>query len=300
MQVLKEMASDLALSEEYIYKFSHRTFMAYKCYKKACKNGKKRTICEPSAELKTLQYWVLDNVLSRFPVSEYSTAYEKNCSVRVNAYKHHNGNHILHTDIKNFFESISALFVHKLLEEYYSAEEISFLMDIVLLNGKMVVGSITAPKLANCIMYQFDKEIEKELQEIQKITYTRYADDIIVSSNLWINPVVCECIKSKLESMGLCINEKKTYYSNRASRRVVTGVVIDNNNNSLSIGWRKYKKLKGEIYKFLVYDNKYESRTLKRDNLIGQLAYLKSINPNRYHSLKKAFKKYRNYEQLFS
>lgn len=77
MQVLKEMANELALSEEYITKFSRRTFVAYKQYKKKCKNGKKRTICEPSAELKLLQYWVMDNVLNRFPVSEYCTAYEK-------------------------------------------------------------------------------------------------------------------------------------------------------------------------------------------------------------------------------
>jgi len=247
MQVLKEMANDLALSEEYIYKFSHRTFVAYKQYKKNCKNGKKRTICEPSAELKLLQYWVLDNVLDRFPVSEYSTAYEKKCSVKTNAYKHCKAKYIFHTDIKNFFESIPSLFVYELLIEHYSAEETRFLMDIVLRNGKMVVGSITAPKLANCIMYQFDKEIEKELQEIQEITYTRYADDIIVSSDSWIEPAVCECIKNKLESMGLSINEKKTYYSNKSKRRVVTGVVIDNNNNSLSIGWKKYKQLKGVV-----------------------------------------------------
>lgn len=298
MQVLKEMARDLALSEEYIEKFSHRTFMAYKQYKKKCKNGKKRTIYEPSAELKTLQYWVLDNVLDKFPVSEFSTAYEKKCSVKINANKHRKAKFIFHTDIKNFFESIPSLLVFELLKEHYSIEETRFLMDIVLLNGKMVVGSITAPKLANCIMYDFDIELERNLQEIQSITYTRYADDIIVSSNSWIEPVVSECIKDKLESMGLCINEKKTYYSNMSSRRMVTGVIIDNNNNSLSIGWRKYKQLKGDIYKFLVY-NECNDKTNKREKLIGRLAYLKSIDPNRYHSLKKAFKKYKNSERLF-
>ena len=183
--------------------------------------------------------------------------------------------------------------------QQYSAEETDFLMDIVLRNGKMVVGSITAPKLANCIMYQFDKEIEKELQKIQKITYTRYADDITISSDSWIQPDVYECIKTKLQSMGLQINEKKTYYANKSKQRVVTGVVIDNNNNSLSIGWKKYKQLKGEVYKFLVYDEVAESKLSGKDKLIGKLAYLKSIDPNRYQSLKTAFKKYKNFEKLF-
>lgn len=299
MQVLKEMANELALSEEYITKFSRRTFVAYKQYKKKCKNGKKRTICEPSAELKLLQYWVMDNVLNRFPVSEYCTAYEKKCSVKKNAYKHCRAKYIFHTDIKNFFESIQAVFVYKLFMQQYSKEETEFLMDIVLRNGKMVVGSITAPKLANCIMYQFDKEIEKELQKIQKITYTRYADDITISSDSWIQPDVYECIKTKLQSMGLQINEKKTYYANKSKQRVVTGVVIDNNNNSLSIGWKKYKQLKGEVYKFLVYDEVLESKLSGKDKLIGKLAYLKSIDPNRYQSLKTAFKKYKNFEKLF-
>lgn len=306
MELLRKMSKELFLDEDYILDLSKRTFYCYKKYDKVCKNAKKRTIYEPSQELKTLQYWVLNRVLSNIPVSEYSMAYEKGCSVRKNAYVHKSSNYILHTDITNFFESIQPRYIANLFRNTYSSEEVKFLLDIILLNGKLVVGSITAPKIANCIMYQFDIEIVNELNQFQNIIYSRYADDIVISSMTYIDPILLTKIQEKLQYIGLSINKKKTYYSSKKDKRLVTGVVIDNNNNSLSIGWKKYKLLKSQIYKYLIHTDGLDNHELdsvrkkEKEVLIGKIAYLKSVDGNRYLALKRSFRDYRSYEELFN
>ena len=62
---------------------------------------------QPSKELKVLQYWLGKNIFKFFPISKYSTAYQKGCSVKKNADYHKECNYVLHTDIVHFFESIT-------------------------------------------------------------------------------------------------------------------------------------------------------------------------------------------------
>ena len=38
-----------------------------------------------------------------------------------------------------------------------------------MLNGKVPTGSITAPRIANRVMYDFDEELVDELSKIQKV-----------------------------------------------------------------------------------------------------------------------------------
>ena len=52
--------------------------------------------------------------------------------------------------------------------------------------NNLVVGSVASPIISNCVMYEFDIRMSK-LLESNKMNYTRYADDIVISSNQFID-----------------------------------------------------------------------------------------------------------------
>lgn len=284
MTILEKMSRDLGLSEKYILSKINRSYIFYSKHFTYNKRGKKREVYEPSAELKLFQTWVNKNILVNYSVSIYATAYEDETSIRKNAYRHKDSSYILHTDIRHFFESITFKQVSEIFRNDYSEEDIQTILKIVMLNGKVPTGSITAPRIANRVMYDFDEELVDELSKIQKVIYTRYADDIVISSEEYIREDILQKIIELLKKYGFECNKDKTYYANKRCRRNITGVVLDNNHDSISIGWRRYKDLKLKIYKYLKYGEG------NKESIRGELAFLKGINGNKYLAIKNHYK----------
>ncbi len=85
-----------------------------------------------------------------FPVSEYSSAYSKGNSVRKNAAVHKEGRYLLHTDITNFFPTIS----RTMLKQYFQSnesltrklgmadEDIELILDICLYRGENLLLAV--------------------------------------------------------------------------------------------------------------------------------------------------------------
>ena len=300
MDLLERMSTELGIDKKYIVNCSKRNNLYAQYYIKK-KNGKKRKILQPSKELKVLQYWIGKNIFGRFPISEYSMAYQKECSVKRNAQYHKNGRYILHTDIVSFFESIKRETLHsffvrnKLVVDTLklSPDEMDLIMNLVLYKGtNLVVGSVASPVISNCVMYDFDLKIA-EIVEKKSMKYTRYADDIIISSNSYIDKSILNNIDQLLEEYGFKRNISKTYFMSKHKRREVTGIIIDNNNNSLSLGRAKYLELKRDIYKYLV-------KSIGNVNQIkGMLAYLQDVDRKRYESLKNTYIKYDKNGEIF-
>lgn len=301
MKLVLRMAINLDLDEDFILDcIEHND--RYKKFLVPKKNGNYRKVLQPSKELKTLQYWMLKNVLQCFPKSKYSSAYSKGDSIKRNAYVHRNARYILHTDISNFFPSINRDMLLVFFERNkdicrqleLDEEDINVIADIVLYKGReLVIGSVASPTIANIIMNEFDEELANSILGQDKFRYTRYADDIIISSMEFIDNAFIDEIDRLLESKGFSRNREKTYFMNKKCRRKVTGIVLDNNENMLSIGHRRYKLLKKEIYSLLI---KEQGDT---DHVKGYLAFVKDINPKTYHQLKNIYKKYDKKGKLF-
>lgn len=286
--ILQLMSKDLNLDAEYIMSVADNN-TAYKKYKINKKNGHKRDIYHPSKNLKVLQYWVVKKIFSLYPISQYSKAYSKGNSIRKNALVHRNSKYIVHLDIKNFFESINCNHVDKLLNKINNIDEDDkeLIKKIVLYKGEyLVVGSVASPIISNCVMYEFDKKIEKEILNETSYKYTRYADDIIISDYKYIDKQIIERIKEILKEYDFNLNEEKTYFMNKSNRRVVTGVVIDNNNNKLGIGSKKYRDVKKMLYEYLI-KNKGE-----KDKIHGYLSLIKDLDYEKYNSIRNTYSRY--------
>jgi hypothetical protein len=93
-------------------------------------------------------------------------------------------------------------------------------------------------------MFEFDKMMS-DFCSNNNLSYTRYADDITISSGDWIKTeeilaYVISLVKSSRIN-NLEINQKKTYLASKARSRRVTGLVISNE-GMISLG-RDRKRL---------------------------------------------------------
>lgn len=300
MNLLEQMNCDLGIDKQYIQYCAKRNNLYARYYIKK-KNGGRREILQPSKELKALQYWLIRNIFNQFPISKYNSAYQKGCSIRENAVCHQKSKYILHTDIVHFFESITRKSMISFFERnkdivnklQLSSEEINLILNLVLYKGEyLVVGSVASPMISNCVMYEFDMKLG-ELVEERNMKYTRYADDIVISSNNYIDSVILSEIDILLNKYEFKRNIGKTYFMCKRKRREVTGIVIDNNDNSLSIGHKKYTQLKRDIYNYLV------KRQGNCNQIRGKLAHLKNVNINKYIAIKKIYIRYDKCNELF-
>lgn len=300
MNLLEQMNCDLGIDKQYIQYCAKRNNLYARYYIKK-KNGGRREILQPSKELKALQYWLIRNIFNQFPISPYSAAYQKGCSIRKNAICHQNGKYILHTDIVHFFESITRKSMISFFQRnkdiannlQLSSEEIKLILNLVLYKGQyLVVGSVASPMISNCIMYEFDMKLG-ELVEKMNMKYTRYADDIVISSDNYIDESILNGIDILLNEYAFKRNISKTYFMCKRKKREITGLVIDNNDNSLSIGHKKYSQLKRDIYNYLV------KKQGNCSQIKGKLAHLKNVNIDKYVAIKKIYSRYDKSNEIF-
>lgn len=301
MSLSEKIAKGIGIDAQYVEFIAKRNNL-YARYFIDKKGGGKREILQPSKELKVIQRWLNKNFFIKFPVSVYSQAYSKGDSVRKNALIHKDARYMLHTDITNFFPTITREMLVNYLGENIgivkewglTINDVKLILDICLYKGEhLVVGSVASPRIANMIMYKFDLELQERLDAIGPMNYTRYADDIVISSKDYIDETVIDLVSELLDKYGFTMNRKKTYFMNRKCKRAVTGVVIDNNSNKLSVGNKKYKMIERMIYKYLV---KGEGNLAY---INGYLSYIKELNYEQYNQIKNIYKRYDKEGKIF-
>lgn len=293
MDIITAISEDLFLEKEYIINIIKNSRHYYRRFEIEKKNGGTRTIYQPSAELKTLQYWLLRNVFEKLPVSENAYAYCKGKSIVHNAQKHLANKFILYIDICSFFESINSTHLETVLNKHKNdfslldlsnANEIKTICDICLLNNHMTIGAVSSPSISNVIFYEIDDFLTKYC-ESKKYIYSRYADDIYISSDSFIQPIIINDIERNFKQYCFKINKKKTRFMSRNNKKIITGLILTSE-KKLSIGLDKKKKLKKDIYAFLKH-GRGDSEKIK-----GYLSFLKSVEPIYYDNIIIKYTKY--------
>ena len=292
MKMVDKIAADLCLDPDYIASVIKRSRFYYRDYYIDKRDGGRRKISQPSPELKTLQYWVVNNILNKFPISNSAHAYQKGSSIKRHAQFHQNSKHIFHTDICKFFPSITyehlqpiLLSNPKLFEDLeIDLDSVETIRDICFRENSLCIGTVSSPIISNIIMYEFDITMLGYCKK-NNLKYSRYADDIYLSSKAYIDSVHVNFLSSTLKKYGFSINESKTYFSSPKYRRKVTGLVIGTD-SSVTIGSKKREFIKKLVYEKLVH-NKGDG-----DSILGYLAFLKDIEPQTYNNIIAKYSQY--------
>ncbi|GAB2661967.1 retron St85 family RNA-directed DNA polymerase [Vibrio panuliri] len=230
-----------------------------------------RIINSPRAFIKTVQYWLHDYFLFRLKLHDCCFSFRQKVSIKDNAKVHLNSNFILCLDIESFFDNITTENVYSCLVRNKIDENIaSVIAGITTLDNSLPQGAPTSPIISNAYLYDFDQSM-LELCAKNKMTYSRYADDLTFGSNDYMSlKDLIPTIAESLRSYRLRINKKKTRIISSNNSQVITGVSI--NNGVL----RPSRKLRKEI-RVAFYQAKTNKNVDALPKLYGYINYLKSF-----------------------
>ncbi len=222
--------------------------------------GKTRLITAPDRRLKYLQRRLLPLINSLYNARNTVHGFVTGRSVRTNALAHLRRRFVVNIDIKDFFPRITENRVVGALTslgiDRSVASTIGYLCCV---NGSIPQGGPTSPALSNIVCFRLDKSLLAFSKEHRYI-YTRYADDITLSSHrpmaeLFDGPLppagrfAPEALKSTFSALfalnGFTINRDKTHYADHHSRRMVTGIKI---NEILNVDRSYIRKIRSELH----------------------------------------------------
>ena len=166
-------------------------------------------------------------------------------------------------------------------------------------NSQLPIGFSTSPNISNTFLYDFDKIFEKYCLN-KNIIYTRYADDLIISSNTVNNldnlPAVISDIFTNFFGDRIHINSKKTKYTKKGRKIKLLGMVVlasgkitvdSSLKSELEVLLYFYINDKIKFRDFL--EKKYDSEISK---ISGKLNYINTVDKDYLNKLRK---KYGNY-----
>ncbi len=212
----------------------------------------------------------------------------------IRKHQKNNSRWFLKLDFSNFFTNTTPEFVKKQLKMIFPFSEIykrpegeEYLdkaLSLCFLNGGLPQGTPVSPLLTNIIMIPIDHEITKRMREhTPHLCYTRYADDILLSSDLsfkWseVQQQLIDILNSF--EAPFTLNTSKTRYGSSAGRNWNLGVML-NKDNEITIGSEKKHILKATIHQFIKDYQEGNVWDLSDTQVFaGQLSYYRMVEKN--------------------
>ena len=193
------------------------------------KGGGKRPIDSPRVFLKVIQGFLADYVLRDLTAHDCVHSYRKGRSILSNATPHEKHKFVGNIDINNFFGSVSEATVIKTLRQNGFIEtEAKLIAALCTKDDALPQGAPTSPIISNAILYEFDAAMH-EVAVQNKITYTRYADDITLSGGdrSAVNSTIKAAQQLLADKAHMRLNRAKTRVASNSGQQRVTGLVVN-------------------------------------------------------------------------
>lgn len=266
------------------------------------KNGGVRTIYHPSSKVKLIQYWLINSILSKLPVHDAAYAFVKNRSIKSNALLHASSRnkYYVKIDLKDFFPSIKYSDFENSFKNYRDFIEFPVELDSEILplikkicfipDLSLPIGFPTSPFIANFVAREFDEKLTVKLNSIDNLNaiYTRYADDIIISTNKkGCSSKIINAVKDVLKKIqpNFKINLKKVKVCSASGGSIiVTGLKVCNDFHITL-----HKNIKDKVRLLLSLLSKQKLKIEDYNRLSGYIAYTKNIDPHFYTKLNRRY-----------
>lgn len=219
------------------------------------RDGSRRTISAPKAELKAVQRWLLRHVFERLGVHNAAHGFLPARSIVSNARPHAGSALVLKLDLRDFFPSITFRRVKGLLRQAGLVESVATVCallateaprEVVQFRGatwhvatgprQLPQGAPTSPAITNALAIRLDRRLSG-LARALGFVYTRYADDLTFSlassadkqSERKRAPIgtLLRAVRTIVESEGFRIHDEKTRVLRGGMSQRVTGLVIN-------------------------------------------------------------------------
>lgn len=286
--LIERLSKESGLSAGRLAYFAESASRRYFVFSIKKATGGYRQIAHPARPLKSVQRWLNSRYLGSLPVHDAAMAYRKGLNIKANAERHRQYRYTLRVDFRDFFPSFSLVHVVSFLINHKVRLQIDdndawFVARLACRHEALTIGAPTSPVLTNAMMYNFDEKIH-DYASRNNISYTRYADDLFLSTNVPnVLSIAYEVVKSECEKFAfaeLSINDKKTRFLSKKFRRQVTGLIVTPD-GKISIGRSRKREVKALIHQFSI-DNLAPDRL---EYLKGLLSFISDVEPTFIASL---------------
>jgi len=261
------------------------------------KSGGLRKISAPNKPLMDNLRYLKELLESMMPATHHTSAFAYvNGRCTVDAVKRHQQNGskwFAKLDFSDFFGSTTEEFVLKMFSMIFPFSEIvktesgynalKTALSLCFLDGGLPQGTPISPFITNVMMIPIDHHLYNQLRKSDdKLIYTRYADDILVSSRKTfdhkkISSIIVDTLR-KFDA-PFSINHKKTRYGSSSGRNWNLGLMLNKDNN-ITIGYRNKKFFKAMCNNYL-QDKANDINWDLHDVQVfsGKISYYRSIEP---------------------
>ena len=253
------------------------------------RNGGKRLITSPGPWLKAIQRSLLDHVLQTAPCHRAATGFRRGLSIVDNARPHVGKRVVMNVDIAGFFPNTNFWLIRRAIDiampKWISEPTRRLATDICAFGGVLPIGAPTSPAIANIVLLPVDRAISRVAIR-NKLSYTRYADDITLSGD---DPThILPFIRDVIKGLGYELDSKKTNIFRRGRRQIVTGLVV---NDKVSVPRSVRKRLRAAIHRVGCEQSSerltWHQRTMSIQELQGRIAFTGVAHPNEAADLAK-------------
>jgi len=262
--------------------------------------GEFRILHDPHPMLKYVQRQLLERILDKLPLPDYVTGFMKDVSITDTAKLHTDKEVVCCVDIANFFPSIKECMIRDMFMSMGWPMNVARIMsELCTYHNFVPQGAPTSPAISNLIGYhRFDKQV-KELSDQNGFTYTRYADDLVFSTNRTDTKHTGEIdyflskIETVIQNSGFQVSTDKTKIMRHGSAQMVLGQSVRNQTPNLP--GKKYKLLKAIVFNSLHQGLESQARRSKTDiqsfvrSIKGHLNFLNNVDPVKYAKLAPMF-----------
>ena len=250
----------------YIYKIPENS--RYTKFDVPKKSGGSRTIHAPNGSLKIVQRKLSQVLYAVYQPRPSVHGFSASRSIITNAKAHVKKKFILNLDIQDFFGSINFGRVRGLfIANPYKLDEkvATILAQICCFENQLPQGAPTSAIVSNLICAKMDSELQR-FSKKYGFFYTRYADDITLSTNRYELPkslaivytdengssqvVLSNELRKIIENNGFKINQKKVRLAHHTQRQEVTGLVV---NRTVNVNRKYVRNIRGALHSWEKY-----------------------------------------------
>jgi RNA-directed DNA polymerase len=232
------------------------------------RNGDDRILRVPVPPLKKIQKIIAAELAKEYRPRQHVYGYVKGKNIAQKARIHVAQKWIARVDLKDFFPSVNfgrVLGVFRGHPFHFNDELATVLTQIVMDGNELPQGAPTSPIISNFICRSLDFELKRMAKE-HRCLYTRYADDLVFSTNLKrLSPQICspavpegvsiqanvgDGLRGLIERQGFKVNDAKTRIFDSSSRQQVTGITV---NEKLNVSREYIRGLRAVLHVWLKF-----------------------------------------------
>lgn len=259
------LARTLRLDEQVLISVAERADTSYRTVRP--KPGSTRQTFDAKGVLKEIHRKIKERFFLKVQFPDYLHGSLKGCDYVTNASLHTNKQILICEDVRSFFPSVKADRVEDVWRNFFHfSEEVSRLLTaLTTKDGALPQGAITSSYLANLVLWRDEPLLQAKLAALG-ITYSRYVDDMVLSSSVHLTKAeqshLIAQVYGMLRKNGLSAKRQKHEVFSATEPMIATKLIV---NKKPSLDPRKRSQIRAQVHQLELAQKAGEDTRIIRD-----------------------------------